>query len=159
MKKYVLYSAVLIVLISSCTSRQGKNKNGNQIKVTFEENNDEKKIDVLTDGNLFTSFRWTDNMTKPVFYPIFTAECSEVTRGFPLEPKAGERADHPHQIGMWFTYGNVNGLDFWGNGSQGLGTTNPNGGIIRHLKIENTREGTRRRFFYFGRKLAGFNRH
>ncbi len=83
-----------------------------------------------------------ENMTKPAFWPILTPECYDVTRGFPIDPKAGERADHPHQIGMWFTYGNVNGLDFWGNGSQGLGITNPNGGFIKHLKIENVKEGT-----------------
>jgi hypothetical protein len=42
---------------------------------------------------------------------------------------------------MWLTYGNVNGLDFWGNGSQGLGTRNTNGGVIKHLKTENIIEG------------------
>jgi len=56
----------------------------------------------------------------------------EITRGFPVHPKSGERADHPHQIGMWLTYGNVNGNDFWGNGSKGLGTKNANGGVIKH---------------------------
>ena len=39
---------------------------------------------------------------------------SQVTRGFPLEPRPGERADHPHQVGAWFTYGDVNGIDYWG---------------------------------------------
>jgi hypothetical protein len=38
-----------------------------------------------------------------------------VTRGFPLEPRAGERVDHPHHAGFWLNYGNVNGLDFWNN--------------------------------------------
>jgi hypothetical protein len=42
---------------------------------------------------------------------------------------------------MWLTYGNVNGLDFWGNGSRGLGTRNTNGGVIKHLKTENFSEG------------------
>jgi hypothetical protein len=23
--------------------------------------------------------------------------------------------DHPHHIGLWFNYENVNGLDFWNN--------------------------------------------
>lgn len=96
---------------------------------------------MLTDGSIFTTYRWTENITKPVSYPICTSSGTMITRGFPIEPKAGERADHPHQIGMWFTYGNVNGLDFWGNGSQGLGTTNPNGGLIKHQKIEDVKEG------------------
>ena len=112
MKKSVLYLLMLVFGFISCTSK----KENEKIKVTFNENNAEQKIDVLAGDKLFTTFRWTDNMTKPVFYPILTAEGTEVTRGFPIAPKVGERADHPHQIGMWFTYGNVNGLDFWGNG-------------------------------------------
>ncbi|MDO8952711.1 MAG: PmoA family protein, partial [Draconibacterium sp.] len=76
-----------------------------------------------------------------MLYPIFTSAGTEITRGFPIAPKTGERADHPHQIGMWLTYGNVNGLDFWGNGSRGLGTKNPNGGTIKHVKTEDISGG------------------
>ncbi|MEZ5102997.1 MAG: PmoA family protein [Draconibacterium sp.] len=137
MKKSVLYFLLVIFVIVSCTSK----KESGKPKITFNENDTEEKIDVLAGDNLFTSFRWTDNMTKPVFYPIITSEGTSITRGFPIDPKAGERADHPHQIGMWFTYGNVNGLDFWGNGSQGLGTKNRNGGFIKHQKIEDVKEG------------------
>ena len=25
--------------------------------------------------------------------------------------------DHPHQVGIWFNHGNINGLDFWNNSS------------------------------------------
>jgi hypothetical protein len=38
-----------------------------------------------------------------------------ITRGFPLEPREGERTDHPHQVGVWLNYGDVNGFDFWNN--------------------------------------------
>jgi hypothetical protein len=38
-----------------------------------------------------------------------------VTRGWPLNPRPGERVDHPHHVGLWFNYENVNGLDFWNN--------------------------------------------
>jgi hypothetical protein len=38
-----------------------------------------------------------------------------VTRGFPLEPRPGERVDHPHHVGLWLNHGDVNGLDFWNN--------------------------------------------
>ena len=124
----------------SCNSRSGDQKQAAEI--TFIENSADKKIDVLVDGQLFTTFQWPENVTKPIFYPILTSERTEITRGFPLNPKAGERADHPHQIGMWLTYGNVNGLDFWGNGSKGLGTRNANGGVIKHLEIKNVKEGT-----------------
>ena len=38
-----------------------------------------------------------------------------VTRGFPSSRGPGERVDHPHQVGLWFNYGDVNGIDFWNN--------------------------------------------
>ena len=76
------------------------------------------------------------------FIPCITSAGTEVTRGFPLKPREGERSDHPHQIGMWLTYGNVDGNDFWGNGSLGLGKKNANGGIIKHLKVDKLAEGT-----------------
>jgi hypothetical protein len=84
---------------------------------------------------------WPDNISKPVLYPVYAASGTEITRGFPINPKTGERADHPHQIGIWLTYGKVNGTDFWGNGSKGLGVRNSNGGIIRHEKIEKAEGG------------------
>ena len=109
--------------------------------VVLIKNETEKKVEVTVNGKLFTIYRWPDNICKPVLYPVFSPSGTEITRGFPVDPRAGERIDHPHQIGMWLTYGNVNGLDFWGNGSQGLGTKNPNGGFIHHVNIEKTANG------------------
>lgn len=140
MKKLKLFSLATLaaaILLFACKSTQNYKKP----VVSFVENQTEKKIEVKIDGQQFTSFQWPDDICKPVFYPVFASSGTEITRGFPINPKSGERADHPHQIGMWFTYGNVNGNDFWGNGSQGLGTKNPNGGTIKHSKIENIKEG------------------
>jgi hypothetical protein len=53
-----------------------------------------------------------------VLYPLRTARGTVVTRGFPLEPRAGERLDHPHHVGLWFQHGDVNGLDFWNNSDE-----------------------------------------
>jgi len=36
---------------------------------------------------------------------------------------------------------NVDGNDFWGNGSHGLGTKNANGGVIKHLSVGKITEG------------------
>jgi len=64
---------------------------------------------------LFTAFLYPDTLEKPVLYPIAAANGTIVTRGFPLNPLPGEPTDHPHHIGLWFNYENVNGLDFWNN--------------------------------------------
>jgi hypothetical protein len=108
-------------------------------EITFEEHEAEKRIDVMIDGKLFTAYQWPDNVFKPILYPIISAAGTEVTRGFPLQPREGERNDHRHQVGNWLNYGNVNGYDFWGNGSEGK--RSEKGGEIRHLNVENLSGG------------------
>ncbi len=84
-------------------------------KIQLVDNPAEKRVNVLIDGLPFTSLIYPDDMQKPVLYPILTAKGTAVTRGFPLDPRPGERVDHPHHVGLWFNYGDVNGLDFWNN--------------------------------------------
>lgn len=135
--------AVLTILLSaSCGQKSGKQaQSADGLKVTFLNNEADKKVDILVGERLLTSYNWTDSVFKPFLYPIMSLQLSEVTRGFPIKPRENERTDHPHQIGNWLTYGNVNGWDFWGNGSRGLGIPSPNGGIIKHISIESQKEG------------------
>jgi hypothetical protein len=111
-------------------------------KIAFVNKEAEKKIDVMVDGKLFTSYCFFDNVFKPVLYPVYTSAGTEITRGFPIKPRANERGDHMHQIGIWLNYGNVDSVDYWGNGSTGLGKRSPNGGEIKHLKVEKMTDGT-----------------
>jgi hypothetical protein len=120
-----------IVISFSCGTKQSKQA---PVKIEFVDLSAEKKIDIMADGKLFTSFCWYDNVYKPILYPVKTSAGTEITRGFPLNPKSGESTDHRHQVGIWFTYGNVNGLDFWGNGSEGKWGIRS--GEIKHLNIE-----------------------
>ena len=73
----------------------------------------EKKVEVTVDGKPFTTYMWPDSLEKPVLYPVDTAAGTTITRGFP--PLPNERQDHPHHVGLWFNYGDVNGFDFWNN--------------------------------------------
>lgn len=107
--------------------------------VTFKDRTDERKIDVFIDGKLITTYFWPENVYKPVLWPVYTLSGTEITRGFPLKPRAGERNDHIHQIGIWLNYGNVNGYDFWGNGSTGK--RSENGGEIKHLGVDKMQGG------------------
>jgi Methane oxygenase PmoA len=75
----------------------------------------DKRVDIFIGNSLFTSFLYPDSLEKPVLYPINDAGGTVITRGFPLNPRPGEPTDHPHHLGLWFTYENVNGLDFWNN--------------------------------------------
>jgi hypothetical protein len=73
------------------------------------------RVDVLVDGRPFTAYRFEPSLKKPVLHPLLTAQGSPVTRGFPLDTQPGERVDHPHQVGLWLNYGDVDGVDFWNN--------------------------------------------
>jgi hypothetical protein len=73
------------------------------------------RVDISIDGKPFTSYIFERSQKKPSLYPLRTAKGTIVTRGYPLDPHPGERADHPHHVGLWFNYGDVNGLDFWNN--------------------------------------------
>jgi Methane oxygenase PmoA len=86
-----------------------------QQMVKLVKEKDTNRINVLIGDKPFTSFFYPDTLEKPVLYPILAANGTIVTRGFPLKPQPGEPTDHPHHIGMWFNYENVNGLDFWNN--------------------------------------------
>ncbi len=98
-----------------------------------------KKIDVIIDGEFFTSYIYPDSLEKPVLYPINTANGNAITRGWPITPRPGERIDHPHHLGLWFNYGDVNGLDFWNNSSSIKDKTNY--GQIIHKSIISVTSG------------------
>src|SRR4051812_28161016 len=86
-----------------------------QARVQVTPNEAQRRVDITIDGKPFTSYIWPTTLKKPTLYPLRTAAGTVVTRGFPLEPRKGERVDHPHHVGLWLNHGDVNGLDFWNN--------------------------------------------
>lgn len=66
---------------------------------------------VKNDGKLVTEYH-TRSGTKPILWPLIGPTGKPVTRAFPMAKVSGEQADHPHQRSFWFTYGDVNGINF-----------------------------------------------
>jgi len=104
---------ILVMTAGIAVNAQKSDKTG----VKLERLDDQKKVNIYVNGTLFTSFMYPSNLEKPFLFPVYAPNGSVITRGFPLEPRKGERIDHPHQIGLWFNHGNINGLDFWNNSS------------------------------------------
>lgn len=102
---------------------------------SFRENPGDHRIEVLYNKKLITTYWYSDSIEKPVLYPIYTLDGIVVTRGFPVHPRPGERADHPHHVGLWLTYESVNGFDFWNNSSAIAASQKDHYGSIRHQKI------------------------
>ena len=104
----------------------------------------EQRVDVLIDGQPFTSYIYPSTQQKPVLYPIRSASGVLVTRGYPMDPRRGERADHPHHVGHWFNYGDVNGFDFWGHSSETPAANKPKMGTIVHKEVTRATNGAAR---------------
>ncbi len=101
----------------------------------------ERRVDVLVGGEPFTAYVWPERLAKPVLFPIRTAGGTLVTRGYPLEPRPGERVDHPHHVGFWLNYGDVNGVDFWNNSEALSPDEAAKMGTIHHRAVKRAEGG------------------
>ncbi len=115
MRRKAQVAALVCVVIDLMLLTISANAQRSEKGVRVVKNVSWRRVDVLVDGQPFTSYIWPETLTKPVLYPLRTAQGTIITRGFPLDPRPGERVDHPHHVGLWLDYGNVNGVDFWNN--------------------------------------------
>lgn len=94
---------------------------------------DRQRVEVLIDGQPFTEYRYGKELKKPLLFPLRAPSGAIITRGWPLEPRGEESQDHPHHIGYWLTYGDVDGVDFWGNSPTSKDDAKK--GTIAHRKL------------------------
>ncbi|MBK7106911.1 MAG: PmoA family protein [Ignavibacteriae bacterium] len=135
---FVILNFIFLIGCSCLSEKQSLNE------ISFSNNTKEKKVDVLVNGNLFTSYIYNDEISvlkKTVLFPLISANGVAITRGFPLDPKPSERVDHPHHIGAWFNYGDVNGLDYWNNSDAISEDKKKEMGTIRHDEILDMENG------------------
>lgn len=101
----------------------------------------ERKVDILVGDKPFTSYIYPSDsiLKKPVLFPVYSPKGTMVTRGYPMMPKAGERVDHPHHVGIWLNYESVNGNDFWNNSTAIKDRSKY--GTIKHQEVLKTKSG------------------
>jgi len=137
-----LISLVAVLLASACGCSLGP-------RVEFIKGAD--KIDVMIGEKHFTSYLYGGKayevvkgahkndggfLAKPVLFPVHTPSGIVVNRGYPLVEVESEEKDHPHHVGVFFTYGNkgeINGDDFWTNTASQQ--------QIRHVKVTKMKSG------------------
>lgn len=137
MRTSLLLTVFLALLLISCTPE--KMYQNLELVVLDDQN----RVEVRMNGELFTAYRYESGLEKPVLYPLMAPGGVELSRGYPLDPRAGERVDHPHHVGLWFNFGDVNGFDFWNNSSAIPAERKIHFGRINHQEIirAETREG------------------
>ncbi|MHC4085190.1 MAG: DUF6807 family protein [Planctomycetota bacterium] len=92
----------------------------------------DKKLKVEINGKLFTEYNYQD-VPRPFFYPVIGSTGVPIIRHWPMKEGKDEKQDHVHHRSLWFTHGEVNGQDFWG---EGRGS-----GKIVHEKFDNITSG------------------
>lgn len=70
------------------------------------------RVKVEINGKLFTEYVF-QNTPRPYCYPLLGPGGLEMVRHAPMKKVPGEDQDHPHHRSLWFTHGDVNGIDFW----------------------------------------------
>ncbi len=141
MKKITLIIALIILSLQQTGFAQ-------KTKVEVVSDKHDPIIRVMIGGKHFTSFFFPDTIAKPVLYPIQAPNGTVITRGFPVTPIAGEPTDHPHHLGLWFNFGDVNGLDFWNNSFAIPADKKHLYGNIRMGKITENKSGDQGRLGY-----------
>lgn len=130
---------LIAVFTGGSTALFGQSQKDPEIRLKVKET--DKKVDVLVGGELFTSYIYPDNIKKPVLWPVMSPGGNMLTRSYPMISKAGDRTDHPHHVGVWLNYGDVNGLDFWNNSEAIPAEEGDKYGTIYHQSIEKVESG------------------
>ncbi len=129
--------SLAFVMLCTMTTQAQQQERG----VRIVKNEAARRVDVFIDARPFTSYVWPESLKVPVLYPLRTSEGTVVTRGFPLEPRPGERVDHPHHAGFWLNYGDVNGVDFWNNSTTLPAEQQRKMGTVVQRRIARTKDG------------------
>lgn len=105
-------SALIKALFIYCSSLL----HGSEISIERENG----KLIIKSGDDLFTQYIYKDEKrSKPVLYPVVGPFGNKMTRSFPFEEEIdGEDNDHPHHSSLWYTHGDVNGVDFWATGQD-----------------------------------------
>jgi sugar phosphate isomerase/epimerase len=94
------------------------------------------KLRVEINGKLFTEYNYKD-VPRPYFYPVYGPDGELVVRNWPMkDTNPDEAKDHVHHKSLWFTHGEINGQDFWGEGAA-------NSGKIVHDKFLKIKSGAK----------------
>src|SRR5947208_1043254 len=144
MQRTAMKMALGMVLLGGPLHDGARTAGNCALPVVVTPNEQAQRVDVTVGGKPFTSYIWTEKVKKPVLYPIRSARGTLITRGWPLDPRPGERTDHPHHVGLWLNHESVNGLDFWNNSDAIKPADAPKMGTILHRRIVSAKSGADR---------------
>jgi hypothetical protein len=88
-------------------------------QVRIEEQEDAKALAVYVLDTHFVTYQYSDQYKKPFLWPVKGAGGIHLTRDWPMaEQEEAKSTDHVHQKSMWTAHGDLNGVDYWGEGGN-----------------------------------------
>lgn len=82
-------------------------------RLTVRHDESAKTVTVSSGEEVVTALHY-NTFAKPILWPVRGPGGTSLTRDWPMKPDtAGDDKDHPHHKSLWFTHGDVNGVDFW----------------------------------------------
>ncbi len=88
---------------------------GDDTGVEIENNEESKVLTVKINGEVFTTYTYSNELPKPYMGKIYTKDGQSFTR-CDLETKS-----HPHQRSVFFGVGDINGCDLWNEKGERIG--------------------------------------
>ncbi|MFG0261773.1 MAG: PmoA family protein [Novipirellula sp. JB048] len=116
--RWVTLASTAVALAAVAPADSAAETPAKKVTVSVSENDSAPGWNVYDDGELFAGYLANFN-GFPIVYPVIGPGGHAMTRDFPMkEGTEGERLDHVHHRSMWFTHGEVNGVDFWVDDSK-----------------------------------------
>jgi hypothetical protein len=105
--------SILLVLASFATAVA----HSRAAELTAEKT--DRGVTIKADGKLFAEYLVRSG-NKPAVWPVIGPTGKAMTRAYPMNPSPPdyEKRDHVHHRSLWFTHGEVNGVDFWSEGGK-----------------------------------------
>ncbi len=135
MKSFLLPLALLTLAVAGCQSQSA----APALPVKLTKQADRVRVEI--DGKLFTDYVFGDDASRSYCYPILSADGTPLTRNFPMKDVPGEETDHPWHRSITFTHANVNGVDFWNEGSGDAARSPKNKGRSKQESFVEIKDG------------------
>lgn len=74
------------------------------------------RLEVYVNGEHFTTYNYSNEERKPYLWPVLAEGQVGITRDWPMDPDAKfpGQSDHVHHKSFWTAWGDLNGVDCWG---------------------------------------------
>ncbi len=89
--------------------------------VVIKEQEDADVLEVYINGEHFTNYNYSNENKKPFLWPVYAEGGVTITRNWPMgeveiNSVGKDSDDHVHHRSIWTSWGDLNGVDCWGEG-------------------------------------------